>query len=249
MATKAQIKDLLHLKTKAGRQESGQIMVEGEKMVSEVLKSDWKVLQIYTTNEHLQLPVDQRLISSIASKDMERLTQFNASSSVLAVVEIKENTDLKLSSHSKIVIIDQLNDPGNLGSIIRTADWFGFEAVYIGAQSVEVYNPKVVQASMGAILNVPIITQSNETTLNQIQAVKLPIIITSLNGDDMRTLPQKLEGAALVIGHEARGVSPFWVENATFKCKIPGWGKAESLNAGAAAAISMAQLRLYHFIS
>ena len=142
MLTKNQIKLIRSLSIKKNRQKHGLFIVEGEKLVNEVLSSDWQVQEVYATKEWLG---DNAII--ISNNDLNRISSLKSPNKVLAIVKAKKSS-LKIMSNT-VLALDGIKDPGNLGTIIRIADWFGIKDILCSNDCVDYLNPKVVQSTMG----------------------------------------------------------------------------------------------------
>ncbi len=242
MITKNQIKYLRSLHQKKYRKRYGEFIAEGEKTVLELLGSQFQLSTIYGRedwiNEHRHL-IDKRQVEaySISTKDLERISAFNTPNQVLALCPLPEEAlpgPIKTGFH---LALDRIQDPGNLGTIIRTADWFGANSIILSPNCVDPFNNKTVQASMGSLFRVRLFFDELENLESQI-----PILASSLNGQSIyeNPLPQD---CILMIGNESQGLSTELEEIADTLVKIPSFGKAESLNAAVATSILAAEIR------
>ncbi len=225
-------------------------IIEGIKMIEEALDSDMVIKYIFYSDVLLEvdggtnfLDVIKDIKESIKlSKNVfKEISDLENPQGVLAVAEFKERNieEIYKGGQSFVMFLDSLNDPGNLGTIIRTADAFNVDAIILGEGSVDPYNPKVVRSTMGSIFRVPLyIAKDNNIFFINMKKNNVDIITTSLSG---KPLERKdfLEKFVLVIGNEANGVRNDIIERSTKEIKIPMPGKAESLNAGVAASIIM----------
>ncbi len=139
------------------------------------------------------------------------------------------------TDYEKVLVLDGINDPGNLGTIIRTADWFGFDAVFCSEQTVEVYNPKVIQSTMGSFYRIPVFYTNIENQLSELTNEGFEILVTHLQGNTNWKKPNTK--FALVMGSESHGVSDTVLELASQTIKLVPHGNAESLNVAVAASI------------
>ncbi len=241
-----QIKYLRSLSQKKFRDEYGVFVAEGEKIVDESLRSDYKVKEVYYEKE-------------IGRDAMSRITNLSSPSPVFAVIE-KPNfsPDTLLTSISNshggsvskplFLALDGVKDPGNLGTIIRVADWFGIDAIFAAPGSVEVYNPKVVQATMGAIFRKQVIYTDLADVCRKFSAAGLPVYGTFLDGKNLyENLPQENKCGLIVMGSESFGISPALESLITNKLLIPPYPAdsvtSESLNVAIATAIICAEFR------
>ena len=232
MLTNAEIKRIKSLKEKKYRDEYGQFAVEGEKLVEEALCSGFKVSAVYRTEE-------------VGEEAMSRMTQLNTPSPVLAVVEKPKPRGLVLQRNLYLGL-DSVRDPGNMGTIIRLADWFGISTVFASQDCVEVFNPKVVQASMGSIFRVDVVYCDLEDICRRFRTADMPVYGTFLNGDNIYDQTLADEGL-IIMGNESNGVSPEVAALVSTRLYIPSFAisgrGAESLNVATACAISLSELR------
>lgn len=242
MASKSTISFLRSLQQKKFRNEEGAFIVEGPKMVAEVLKSDFKVRQLYATSswtpeQHLSSPLE-----IITETEMERVSGLQTPNKVLAVVEmpVLEGPVSSLLSGMHL-LLDQIQDPGNLGTIIRIADWFGVTSVICSPDTADVFNPKVIQSSMGSVFNVKIHYRSlADVLLKNADGNKWPVYATLLSGNDIYNTEMKAS-SLVILGNESRGVNPVlnaFITQGIFIPRPPNKSsKAESLNVAVAAGI------------
>jgi len=229
MLTKNQIKLIRSLSLKKNRQKHGLFIVEGEKLVNEVLSSDWEIEGIYATKEWLG---ENALI--ISNNDLIRISSLKTPNKVLAIVKIKKGS-LDITSNT-VLALDGVKDPGNLGTIIRLADWFGVKDIICSDDCVDYLNPKVVQSSMGSFTRVNLHYTSLIDAFKKYSDYKL--IMTVLNGtplSEMKNTDKKI----VVMGSESKGISKEILELTSEKITIPKSksSKTESLNVSIAAAI------------
>lgn len=227
MINNREIKLINSLKRKKNRIEEGLFVVEGEKNVEELLHSNFQTIRIYATKdwsnevEHIKISV----------KELDRISSLSTPNRVLALVKVPEQELINTSITS--LVIDGVNDPGNLGTIIRTANWFGIKQVICSSNSVDKFNPKVIMASMGAIFKTNVLY----TDLHQfLSDSKLPIYGALLEGESLYNV--KLNNpCSLLLGSESHGISKELIPLITNKTTIPGGENTESLNLGVSAAI------------
>lgn len=240
-----EIKKVKSLQQKKFRDEYGLFTVEGEKMVEEAVRSPFCVDKVYYTDE-------------IGVDSMKRISALSSPSPVLAVVKKPEYTyiedvaDLKelLSKGGLFLGLDSIRDPGNLGTILRIADWFGIEAIFAAPDSVDVFNPKVVQASMGAIFRMKTYYVDLPSLSRTILGMGGHIYGTFLDGRNMYERPLdngEDAPAMIVIGNESEGISHAMSELVSDRLYIPPFPAdqpgSESLNAAIATAITVAEFR------
>jgi TrmH family RNA methyltransferase len=234
------IKELKKLRNKKYRTEFNRFIVEGEKMINELILNNIKADKIFTTIPSLfdKLSPIFPFIELIGEREMKQISVFDSFSPILAVVPFSEIPSFD-SKHlqSPLLALDFIQDPGNLGTIIRTADWFGFKGIVCSENTVERFNHKVVQASMGAIFRMPMLYTNLADFL---KISHLPSYGTFLNGENLYDMTLKKD-AIYVIGNEANGISPEIEKLVSKRLTIPNFSvnsvKMESLNAALSTAI------------
>lgn len=243
MLTKAAIARLRSLRDKKHRDESDLFVIEGEKVVAELLAAGYPLIELYTTPawENPGFTTPKPPTSYLVTADeMTRISHFPTPSTVLAVGRIERLAlDPALLNHGLTLLLDGIQDAGNLGTLLRIADWFAFDRVVASSDCVDYFNQKVINASMGSFSRVPFFTADLPTAL---ATVSTPVLGCDLAGDDVHALPP-LHHAIVAIGSEGRGLSPGVRAHVTRFVTIPRFGSAESLNAAVAAAIVCDNLR------
>ncbi len=249
MLSHNQQKHLRSLSIKKYRQQYGQFLVEGDKMVVELLgQTHVKVSEIFALetwidkNARFLRPFSDK-VNPITAAELDKISTLSTPNKVLAVVDMPiERIDFQLPTADICFYLDGIQDPGNMGSIFRVADWFGLPAVFCSPDCVDVFSSKVVQASMGAIFRV----QSSEIDLGELlmNAPQIPVVGAVLDGENVfeASLPSN---GLLVIGNEGKGISAQTEHLLTHRISIMRHpeGKAESLNAAVAAGIMAAAFR------
>ena len=229
MITSAEIKWIKSLSQKKFRDEYGVFTVEGEKLVAEAEKSGFTIEAKYRKED-------------VGEAVMERISGLSSPSPVLAVVR-KPSRPFAAPSSGLYLALDGIRDPGNLGTILRIADWFGIDAVYASEDTVELYNPKVVQATMGAIFRVPYYTADIPSLCSSYSG---RVYGTFLDGENMYGKELSASGI-IVIGNEANGISKETAACVSDRLYIPPYPAddpgSESLNAAIATAITVAEFR------
>lgn len=249
MLSKNKIKLIQSLNRKKIRDETGLFLVEGNKMVEEALRSELKIATLVCTSEFLHLhPEIQFKVDELIETDMETIQKASLlqnPQNSLALVLIPEHPVLNLTD-DLILALDFIQDPGNLGSILRIADWFGIHTIVCSENTVDVFNPKVVQASMGAIFRVNIQYTNLEAFLNDANNSKTPIYGTFLEGKDIYK-EQLTPKGILIMGNEGNGISEPISQLITHRLFIPSFSskknKSESLNVSIAAAICCSEFK------
>jgi TrmH family RNA methyltransferase len=234
--SKNELRQVRSLAQKKFRDESGLFVVEGEKMVSEALASGFEVMSVYRRDE-------------IGEEAMARLSMLSSPSPVLAVVRQPAPAAFR-PSKGLFLALDGIRDPGNLGTILRVADWFGIDGVVASPDTVELYNPKVVQATMGAIFRVPFHRMDIAELCRKVVTGGGHVYGTFLNGENIysKALDCGLEApSVIVIGNESNGISPEVAACVSDRLFIPPYPAddpgSESLNAAIATAITVAEFR------
>ena len=242
MASKSTISYLRSLQQKKFRNEEGVFIVEGPKMVSEVLKSDFKVRQLYATSSWTPDQHSSLSLEIITEAEMERISGLQTPNKVLAVVEMPAlEGPVDLLAQGLHLLLDQIQDPGNLGTIIRIADWFGVSSIICSPDTADVFNPKVIQASMGSVFNVKVhYTSLADVLLKNTDGNKWPVYATLLSGENIYNADMA-DSCFVILGNESRGVNPILNAFITQGIQIPRplnkQSKAESLNVAVAAGI------------
>lgn len=237
MLSKSQIKLITSLKQKKYRQQHGFFVVEGVKTIKELLQSHLVLHALYTTEP---FNIDAKNEVLISETDLKRISFLTTPNTALAIFEIPQPQPIE--KKGLIVALDAVRDPGNLGTIIRLCDWFGVKDLVCSNETVDCFNPKVVQATMGSITRVAI----NYIDLADfLKSTNLPIFGAFMEGENVYTkrLP---ENGILVMGNEANGISKEVEAMITDKIAIPRFGDlqaTESLNVSTATAILLSEFR------
>ncbi|MFC3414117.1 TrmH family RNA methyltransferase [Algoriphagus hitonicola] len=238
MLSKNTVKFIKSLHQKKYRLESGMFFVEGEKSVLEVLNSDFKTESLFATATFLdqydsQLQTQGITAEEVSQKQLESLGQYQSNNSALALVKMKENNPFEVKGEHLILALDDVRDPGNLGTIIRIADWYGIRKLVFSPQTADFYNPKVIQSSMGSFTRVTFYYAELSQIFSQ---WNLPIYGAFLGGESIHELTEVQPGV-LVMGNESKGISPEIEKLVDRKLTIPSFGEAESLNVAIATAV------------
>lgn len=238
MISKNQRKIIQKLQQKKFRNELGLFLVEGKKNISEFLQSDFEVETIFCVENHWK-ELAQTKINFISEDELKSVSLLKNPDDGIGIFKIPVQKK-KLNS-SLILVLDSLQDPGNLGTIIRLCDWFNIRQIMCSCQTVDCYNPKVVQATMGSLSRVSV---EYTDILSFLQQTELPIFAATLGGENVykTQLPQS---AILVMGNEANGISNEVLKCCQNRITIPQFGNftAESLNVAVATAILISEFR------
>ena len=179
------------------------------------------------------------------SKDLyDQVSDTENSQGIMAVVNTKDLSidDFDPTRYRMVLVLDRLQDPGNVGTIIRTADAMGFDLICMTKGCVDVYNPKVVRSAMGSGFYMDLLMESQEAILSILKGAGLQIVSSSLDTDNYYDEVTYADRCALVLGNEANGINDFWVENSDLLVKIPMYGKAESFNVAISGALLMSKM-------
>jgi TrmH family RNA methyltransferase len=224
------------LKQKKFRTEHSLFIVEGVKLIQELLLSNYKISAIYATKSWIEnnQDIESTQITVISEKELQRISSLKTANEVLAIVEQKAHQLIDVSSQLNIAI-DKIQDPGNFGTIIRTADWFGIQNVICSEDSVDVYNPKVLQATMGSFFRLNIVYTDLAKFFSEHKG--LTVYGALLDGENVYQKKLNSIGAVLLMGNESKGISEALIPFVKEKILIPNFGKAESLNVATATAV------------
>ena len=227
------------LAQKKYRTEQGLFIVEGIKMVEELFQSDYEVSDVYATSFWIENNQD-KACNEVSEKELKSISSLKNPNEVLAVVKQKKQQLIDISTQLN-VCLDKDQDPGNLGTIIRTADWFGIQNIICSDDSVDVYNPKVLQATMGSFFRMNIVYTNLSVFFSENNG--LTVYGALLDGDNVYKKELNSEGAVLLMGNESKGVSKELIPFITEKLLIPNYGKAESLNVATATAVLCSEFK------
>lgn len=239
MLTKAEIVRLASLQEKKSRDALQLFAIEGEKVIGELLARRYPLVEIYATADWTA-PIEHSGLRRVTPAEMKRISHFPTPSPVFAVARITrpalaaDELDRGLT-----LALDGIQDAGNLGTLLRIADWFALDRVVVSPDGVDVFNRKVIHASMASFSRVPVFTAP---LVNALASTRAPVLGCDLAGEDVHGI-EPLRDAIIVIGSEGRGLSPTVRARLDRVITIPRYGAAESLNAGVAAAIVCDNLR------
>ena len=238
MLSKSQIKLITSLKQKKYRQQHKLFVAEGKKIILELLQSNLQLHQLYTTT--IEFDVLDDLVTQISDNELKKISFLKSPNTALAVFRIPDETP---NDFKKLVVaLDDVRDPGNLGTIIRLCDWFGVRDLVCSLATVDCYNPKVVQATMGSITRVNV----NYVNLKEVlEAQNDDIYGAFIDGENVYETKLSSSGI-LVLGNEANGISDSIEKLVTKRISIPRFGElqaTESLNVANAAAILLSEFK------
>lgn len=234
MISKSEIKFIRSLAQKKFRDEHSMFIVEGEKMVQEAIDSELEVVSVYRRDE-------------IGEEAMSRISLLSSPSPALAVVKMGKTDEKVYECKGVSLALDSVRDPGNMGTILRVADWFGIENIFCSRDCVELYNPKTVQSSMGAIFRKKVIYTDLLEVISSYSDAGVPVYGTFLDGENIYSHELNRENALIVMGSENNGISEAVARKISQKLLIPPYPAdsrtSESLNVAIATAILCAEFR------
>lgn len=239
MVSKNQIKLITSLQQKKYRKKEELFFAEGIKVVEELLHSNFELHYLFTTKSDFQ-SISNNKVHRITEIELKKISALASPSSCLAVFKIPKAK--KIVQNGLILALDNVKDPGNLGTIIRLCDWFGITTLFCSEESVDIYNPKVVQATMGSISRVNVVYGNLE---NFLKTTKFPIFGTFMDGKNIYQEKLAKEGI-IIMGNEANGISPSVEKLVSQRIAIPRFGNlqlTESLNVATATAIILSEFK------
>lgn len=245
MLSKAQVKYIQSFSQKKFRDTEGAFVAEGPKLVTEWLRERPQdvrtvyALPAWVEEERVLLQRTGVAVQTLEPHELEKISQLSTPNAVAAVVRKPALPAKPALEKGCTLFLDDIQDPGNLGTILRTADWFGINRVVCSPATVDAFNAKVVQSTMGSLLRVEVHSMEAEELLDMAQGI--PVWAAALEGEDLYNLKAP-QAFVLVIGNESKGIRPSLLARASKKVTIPGKGGAESLNASVATGIILAQL-------
>lgn len=237
MISKNNIKAIQALQRKKNRDEMGQFIVEGEKLVHESLQ--WRLgylVHLYHTSDFVFDNLSQVDFPStlISEKELKQISGLQSPNKALAIFNKWETETIKSQFY---IALDGVQDPGNMGTLMRLADWFGVKEIICSRETVDCYNPKVVQATMGAMLRVQV---RYVDLASEFEKIGLPVYGALLEGKNVYNSTLAPKGI-LLLGNEGNGISPELIKNIDIPVSIPRFGEAESLNVSTAGAILLSE--------
>jgi len=245
MLSKNEIKYIQSLGHKKRREEERLFIAEGSKMVAEFIQEKpQQVFRLYATAEFFETHAGAHQINEkhvVSEEELQRISQLQTPNQALAIIHYFPVKEVTLPQNEWYLALDGIRDPGNMGTIIRLADWFGISTIICSPDCADVYNPKVVQATMGSILRVHVAEKELPAFLTNLT---IPVIGAVLGGDELSSYPFPPAGV-LVIGNEANGISKEVIGLLSQKLMIPRFGAAESLNAAIATSIFLWEMKRF----
>lgn len=245
--TKSQLKYFQSLSLSKNRKQEQCFLVEGDKSAQEWILDGRFVLNVIATrnwlDNHADLLVAHRDKCLEAEQfEIDKISALKTPTQVVVIAKLPvTESSVPFDKSSWSLALDAVRDPGNMGTIIRTADWFGISTIYVSKDCVDVYNPKVVQASMGSLLRVAVVVCDN--LFETLRSAQVPVYTTHLKGQDIRTV-ESVEKGIILMGNESKGVDEVFLSVSTALLFVPRMGGAESLNVAVATGIVCSQLIL-----
>lgn len=238
MISKRESKFIKSLQIKKYRKEHKAFLVEGSKNLIEVFESDYQIQQVFCTEffykKHQSYFSSTISYTLVSQDELEKTGSYASNNAGIAIVSMKEENQFNIFTNEWVLVLDDVNDPGNLGTIIRIADWYGIKKIVCSQNTADVYNPKVISSSMGSFTRTQLIYTELISFFKKHE--NIPIYGAFLEGENVHkiTFPTT---AFLVMGNEANGISEEIEKLVTKKISIPAYGGAESLNVAIATAI------------
>lgn len=239
MVSKNQIKLITSLQQKKFRKEHKLFFAEGKKVIQELIHSNFSLEYLFSTAAVFP-GIDPKKILTISETELKKISALTTPNDCLAVFKQPESKSINPSG--LIVALDDIRDPGNLGTIIRLCDWFGITELVCSEETADIYNPKVVQATMGSIARVNVNYVNLEKFINETQ---LPVFGTFMDGENIYKFSLPKEGI-IIMGNEANGISPEIEKAVKNRLTIPRFGdlqQTESLNVATATAIILSEFK------
>ncbi|MBX0358987.1 RNA methyltransferase [Halobacillus sp. Nhm2S1] len=234
------VKEWKKLHKRKYRNQTGTFIVEGFHLVEEVLKSDWEIVEmIVREGTDFSIPTD---IPTVMVNDVvfQAISETETPQGIAAVVKQKESS---VDQAALTLMLDSVQDPGNVGTLIRTADAAGFDQVILGSGTVDVYNDKVIRATQGSIFHIPVLSGELEEFIDPMKRDGVQILASALKDAVPFQQLQAPSKAVLIVGNEGQGIQENLLNQADQRVYIPIYGQAESLNVGIAGAVLMYHLK------
>ena len=234
MLSKPKIAYIKSLQNRKDRHELGRFVVEGKKSILEVVSSDFHIVEGFFVHDFLD-PLQKNFpMELISESELQKISALSSNRDGVIVVEMRKNLLPQDFSENFTLVLDGINDPGNLGTIIRIADWYGISHIIASENTVDFYNSKTIMATMGSFTRAHVHYENLENFLANNSGI--PVYGAFLDGENIHTM-KNIESGFIIIGSEANGISKNLEKYITNKITIPRFGAAESLNAGVATGI------------
>ena len=246
MLSLSQIKSYKSLQIKKYRQNAQRFLVEGSKSVFELMKSDFEIEVILITQDYHDKyfqyfhEVSDR-IEVVSNKIISRIGTLTTNESILAVAKMRKHEEPEIERGNYVLAFEDLNDPGNLGTILRIADWYGIKNIVASPDTVDFYNPKVIQSSMGSFTRISVYYCD---LIPYIRNNSVPVIGTFIDGESESIHTFKFPATSIIVfGNESHGISRMLGTLVDHKLTIPRFGNAESLNVAVSCAVVLDNLK------
>ncbi|MFB5662943.1 TrmH family RNA methyltransferase [Alteribacillus sp. HJP-4] len=239
------IKHIKKLRRRSVREKENLFLIEGIHLIEEAIQADITIDELYveeTKQPHAELVTNSQ-ITLVTEAVMKEMSTLETPSGFLAVCELPEKPNTAARLKGTYLFVDGVQDPGNLGTMIRTADAAGVDAVILGEGTVDPYNDKVIRSTQGSLFHVPVIKADLGDWIAACKDKNIPVFGTSLTAGTSHTAIESQQSFALVVGNEGSGVKEEWLENSDQTIYVPIYGKAESLNVSVATGILLYHLR------
>lgn len=246
------IKDIIKLKTKKERDKTGLFYIEGERFINELLTKNFIIQKIIMSKAYYENNINNSsninkyefVDNIVLDKGLfDKISDTINPQGILAICKKINNQDIcdnlfNNNNNNLFIVLDRITDPGNLGTIIRTSEALGANAIFLSSDCVDLYNPKVLRSTMGSIFHIPIVIDYDlDELINKFKSNNINIICTHLKGNSMPYEVNLTTNIAVLVGNEANGVLDKYVEQADTLIKIPMLGQVESLNVSVSASI------------
>ncbi|RDV16282.1 RNA methyltransferase [Pontibacter diazotrophicus] len=245
MLSKAVVKYIKSLQIKKYRKQHQAFVVEGAKSVLELLQADFELEYVFLTEpfyrQHTSSLPQGLAFDVVTEEELVKAGSFSSNNAALAVARIRQLPPLQIKKEELVIALDDVRDPGNLGTIIRIADWYGIKSIVCSETCADFYNSKVISATMGSFTRVNVHYLNLAEWLQQ-HTKEFNIYGASLSGENLHAMALKPEGI-VVLGNEANGIRPEIAAQVNQLIKIPSFGEAESLNVATATAIIIDNFR------
>ena len=243
MISKNQLKFLKSLNQSKFRNKNNMFIVEGWRSIQDFINSDYKLVSVFATSRWINLNNNFKNAIQINQEDLKKISSLKNPNQVLAIFEKKKLISLNKVNFKKIVVfLENISNPGNLGSIIRTCDWFGLNTIVCSESSVDIYNPKVIQSSMGSLSRVNVIYSGTDLFLSFINKKKVIKLVADLDGENVFSM-SKISSGVLFFGNESKGISEKIKKHGYNKITIPKKiSNCESLNLSVSFGIILSNL-------
>ncbi len=237
--SKQRQKYIQSLHNKKYRRQYGVFLVEGQKSILELFDSDFEIEELFLTSLGDSQVNFQGKVTLCSDAEVKKASFLQTNNFGIAIVRMKDSQSIEIAQDEWVLALDDIRDPGNLGTIIRTADWYGIKTIICSHDTVDCYNPKVISSTMGSFARVNLVYAELKDYLSK---VGKPVYGAVLNGENVHSQSFQVPGV-LIIGSESHGISPEIETILDHRLTIPNFGNAESLNAGIATAILLDNIK------